>query len=50
MPLIDTAGLKGVSKPRPEEERWTVGLDPYGDEPITENKIRAEHGLPQRQE
>jgi len=28
-----------------EEEARTVGLGPHVDEPITENKIRAEHGI-----
>jgi hypothetical protein len=31
-----------------EEEKFTVGLDPYADVPISENAIRAENGIATR--
>jgi len=31
-----------------DEEKFTVGLAPYDTAPITENTIRAEHGVPAR--
>ena len=31
-----------------EEEAFTVGLGPFKDEKYTENKLRAEYGLPER--
>jgi hypothetical protein len=33
---------KGTTK---EEEERTVGIGDFGDEPISENKIRSEHGV-----
>ncbi len=41
-------GQLSADSGKAEEEARTVGLGPHVDEPITENKIRAEHGLPLR--
>jgi hypothetical protein len=39
-------GLKGEKKgTTKEEEERTVGIGDFGDEPISENKIRSEHGV-----
>lgn len=42
--------LKGIRKEGKAEELWTTGIGDYAGEEFTENKIRAEHGLPERTE
>ena len=37
--------LTGTRKDGKAEELKTTGLDPYADEAITENRIRAEHNI-----
>jgi hypothetical protein len=44
----DYSGKLNENSGKAEEEARTVGLGPHVDEPITENKIRAEHNIPLR--